>query len=574
MPSLRLPDLALLVAFCDQRRHLLLLALLTLLQLMLLQGLSDPAARLFFFAHLGLALLWQPFVRPDWRLNPASLALLILFILLSFVGFGASLVAVWVMLLASVIGGKVLLHTARFTRLAYLLALGYLIVLLLVFLIPAIVPYARLEETLSDALAHVALPLTLVVLGLLPADRETLPRIIDPIHGVFIFLMLAVLVLGSLTLLALFGLTYASSLLATLFALGLALLALGWSWATRPGYGGLGGLVSRYVMSIGLPLEQWLHALTELNIREEAPEAFLRAACDEMCQRLPWVLGGDWSTAQSQGQFGQSLGQRSEFRHQDLTLGIRSTHALSPSLVWHFDLLAQLLAEFHQNKQRARALRQLSYLQAIHETGARLTHDIKNLLQALETLCAVAAREGDTPSREFLRLVQCQLPAIYDRLSQTVRKLGGVTTLRTPEAVLSAKTWIAQLTKRYGDQGVELSLTGQGNFATPAWFTNVAENLLDNALAKRRLAPELRIVLELGIDEAGAALLRVSDDGQMFPATLLGELFHGPVPSLTGLGIGLYQSARQAQEAGYRLHLSENRDGAVCFTLSRQSVSP
>jgi len=40
-----------------------------------------------------------------------------------------------------------------------------------------------------------------------------------------------------------------------------------------------------------------------------------------------------------------------------------------------------------------------------------------------------------------------------------------------------------------------------------------------------------------------------------------------PLPSSGGLGIGLYQAARQAEAAGYRLLLEANRDGEVCFAL-------
>jgi hypothetical protein len=39
------------------------------------------------------------------------------------------------------------------------------------------------------------------------------------------------------------------------------------------------------------------------------------------------------------------------------------------------------------------------------------------------------------------------------------------------------------------------------------------------------------------------------------------------VASSRGLGIGLYQAARQADAAGYRLTLEKNGDGEVCFAL-------
>jgi hypothetical protein len=35
-----------------------------------------------------------------------------------------------------------------------------------------------------------------------------------------------------------------------------------------------------------------------------------------------------------------------------------------------------------------------------------------------------------------------------------------------------------------------------------------------------------------------------------------------------GMGIGVYQSARQAEGAGFSLALEINRDGEVCFALT------
>jgi len=46
-------------------------------------------------------------------------------------------------------------------------------------------------------------------------------------------------------------------------------------------------------------------------------------------------------------------------------------------------------------------------------------------------------------------------------------------------------------------------------------------------------------------------------------------LFRAPVRSSAGLGIGLYQAARHAETSGYALTLAENRDGEVCFALTR-----
>jgi len=74
-------------------------------------------------------------------------------------------------------------------------------------------------------------------------------------------------------------------------------------------------------------------------------------------------------------------------------------------------------------KLREEQLRQASYVQAVHETGARMTHDIKNLLQSLNVLCAVAARDHNRDSAELQALIRRQLPVITRRLSETLAKL-------------------------------------------------------------------------------------------------------------------------------------------------------
>ena len=55
-------------------------------------------------------------------------------------------------------------------------------------------------------------------------------------------------------------------------------------------------------------------------------------------------------------------------------------------------------------------------------------------------------------------------------------------------------------------------------------------------------------------------------------AEVAGSLLRAPVASKTGLGIGLFQAARLAESAGYRLELETNRDDEVCFALVQGST--
>jgi sensor histidine kinase regulating citrate/malate metabolism len=68
---------------------------------------------------------------------------------------------------------------------------------------------------------------------------------------------------------------------------------------------------------------------------------------------------------------------------------------------------------------------------------------------------------------------------------------------------------------------------------------------------------------------ADASALSVCDTGSAVSDEVLGDLLRAPVPSASGLGIGLYHAARQAEICGYELRLASNAPGRVCFELRR-----
>src|SRR5450631_785240 len=82
-----------------------------------------------------------------------------------------------------------------------------------------------------------------------------------------------------------------------------------------------------------------------------------------------------------------------------------------------------MLGHFYQAKQREELQRHNAYTQAIYETGARLTHDVKNLLQSLRSLCAAAESSSTDEAGALQGLVKRQLPQIAQRLTVTLEKL-------------------------------------------------------------------------------------------------------------------------------------------------------
>ncbi|MCX7178981.1 MAG: ATP-binding protein [Proteobacteria bacterium] len=555
----------------DRHRSWLLLGLLLLLHLGLMQGIDNIQGRTMLVAHIGLFLVWQPFVRAELRLNYFHFILVFALVAAAVVWLNWGMLVIWVMFIAGIIGGKVFFFGSRASKVFYLMALTYLVTLLLIFIIPHVIPSQTPQDEVFVALARYVLPLLLLVMAVLPsgAELERRDEVIDLIYSLFVFLILAVLVLGSMAFMLVMQLGYIESLLGALASSALLLFLFSWTWNPLAGFSGLSAVFSRYLLSIGLPFERWMHSLEEHAQKENHPDEFLASICGDLVNRLPWVVGGEWQVQQKQGEFGAVQGHPNEFRHGSLCILLFTRHPLSPSMIWHFTLVVQIIGEFYDAKLSARQLSQMAYLQAIHETGARLTHDVKNLLQSLNMLCFAVEQEKDQEnlSPQFQALLRRQLPVISQRLQQALEKLGkpGI----DQRAAEKTRTWWEQKQLRYAGQGINFAASGDMEHSElPAdLFTHVIENLLQNALDKRRSHPQLQIEVRLELADSKASLT-VCDDGPAISTQVVNGLFAEPVRSESGFGIGLYQAARQAESFGYVLELLSNRPGSVCLRLA------
>jgi len=542
----------------------LLVAMLVLLHFAAMRGVQDFWARGLMVAQFGLFILWQPFMQGQQRLSltetlgVAVVAAAVLFYL------NWWMLGLWVSVLAGLVGGKVFLFQARWLRVFYLLVLFYLVSLLLLWIVPNGFALGRLEREIV-ALVQVGLPLLFVVMLVLPVESDIAePQIVDFFYSTLLFLLLVVLVLGAFAFMTLGGAGYGFALTYSLLTIAGVLLFLSLAWNPRAGFSGLSMFFSRYLLSIGLPFEQWLHFLADLSRAESRPDQFLKLACEGL-GRLPWVTGGEWKTSADAGSFGLTSKNCIDFASPELRVRLYSRHRPSPSLVWHFNLLGQLLGQFYIGKQREMKLQQQTYVQALYETGARMTHDMKNLLQSLNILCSAAAQDsGDSPALQSL--IRRHLPTVTQRLQQTLDKL------QKPQVesgrFVQAAVWWDALQKIYQPRGVEfLAGTIEPEILLPKeLFDSAAENLLQNALDKRKLDPGLSVTAAFAARDT--VVLEVCDSGRPVSPEVLHGLLRGPVPSETGYGIGLYQVARQAEMSGFSLRLAANETGRVCFELS------
>jgi signal transduction histidine kinase len=544
--------------------RVVVVAMLALLHIAVFRGVADPWARALLLAHLGLLLLWQPFLPADQHVSPTQ------GFILALAAFGLMLyldwwlLAFWVVVIAGLVGGKVYQHHATWQRRAYLVIFVYLLALLAVAILPEIAPRREITADTREV-AEYALPFAFIVIALFPVEREAAEgaQLIDFFYSVLLMLLLVVVILGSFTLMTLARLSYLEALTTTVFLTAAAVLLVALAWSPRGG--GLGVFFVRYLFSIGMPAERWLQVLARLLQEEARPDRFLEQAIAAL-ERLPSVCGVRWRAGGAGGERGSRTPHEVEFANAELALGIYSRYRLSPALQWHLHLLGQLLGEFYLAKLREEKLRQTSYLQAVHETGARTTHDIKNLLQSLNVLCSVALGADDRDTARLNALVRRQLPIVAQRLAQTLERLQSPAP--QAESWIPAAQWWDLIARQYQGEGVEFVPASLGaEMRVPrALFDSVADNLIRNALAKRKEEPAIRVRVSFAREA-----LRVCDSGSAVPAALAAGLMRAPVASSGGLGIGLYQAARQAQACGYRLALEANRDGEVCFALRAEA---
>ena len=542
------------------RPHLLLAGHLLMLHTLAFGGWSIPAVSLLWLVALGLFLIWQPFVAGEQRISLRQGFFLVGAALLSTVFIGPWLLLIWCGALAAAIGGRGLWAEQRRERTGYLLAFGYLIAVTVLGVVPEISPAVQLDNELRGILARY-MPLILPLLLLFPArvlQRRT-GESFDLFYGVLVFLVMAVFVLGALAYMLVGGAGYVESLFKTSMTVAGALLVVAWAWNPRAGFSSVGAAVSRYLLSIGMPIEQWLVQLSQESDRHTDPWRFLEAVMGRL-EVMPRVVGASWQVDDKKGQSGDLTVHAHACQVNGLVLAVHFRQAPSPAMRWHVEWLLRLAIEFYLVKKQAEQLQKMGYVQAIYETGARVTHDVKNLLQSLQVLCYAAARPGDPA--EVASLLRRQLPQIADRLKATLAKLQSP--LVAEDGLTHAEVWWRGLKDRYANVPIDWKGVPAGDVLIPGGlFDSVAENLLQNALAKRQREHGLGIHVIFA-----DASLKVIDTGTVIEQRVVDGLFKGPVNSEDGLGVGLYHAAGHAKAMDYCLELRENRSGHVEFSLS------
>ena len=457
--------------------------MLLALHLAIAWGIDDWWPRAFLLAHFGLFLLWQPVWRGEREVEPRQ-AFVVVGVGLLLVGwYNWWLMAVWLAVLFGLIGGMVPRIVDRRQRLISILAALYLLSMLLMWVVPQLFSGQVIEDRARAARAlwsAVGAGRHICWCGSAHGRPHT-PVAVDLFYSLILFLLVVALVLGSFVVREVSHGQYVIALAQTLFGIAVLLVALSWLWYPHSGFR------RRRLHAVELSHESRASRSSagcsgspSSRRRKRSRSAFSRRRCST-CSTCRGCEAWSGRRPAGQGEFGTRTAYSTQVEFGDLKLVIHTRWEVSPAILLHLKLLARMVGHFYDAKRREQVQRQNAYTHAIYETGARLTHDVKNLLQSLKSLCAAAASSTPEQAVALTALMQRQLPQITQRLNTTLEKLRSP--LQGEASEIEAADWWEKLVQRYSGRNIEFNLDGAMRpLKLPAeLFDGVADNLIENA---------------------------------------------------------------------------------------------
>jgi nitrogen-specific signal transduction histidine kinase len=515
----------------------------------------------------GLFLLWQPLWSKQARLSKGPvIGVAIVVTLLAYTFPNESLVF-FNLILSGLIGSRLLSQTSF--RSFDLLALLIITLEMAVGLVPDTFEEIQLPGLFGDYMQTIILvPVLLFYFAPNPDHQKQGRSQVDLMHGLLAATLLFIVLLGGIVINLLYGVDYLDGLLLTVFIVATLTIGISWFWNPGIGYSGIGVLWNRYAMTIGGPFETWINTLTTL-IEEQflTPADYLEAVCEHLVEN-DWLNSIEWHFENSRISVGDEVGTRLEHRLDDkLSVVLYFKADPGTALEQHTILLIRMAYQFYLAKLNQEKVRAQEHFATIHHTGARLTHDVKNILQSIKTSLEILDMEKDTPDTQ--KLLQSNLQQIGARLQSTLDKLR-TPKLNTQINLVECEKWIERNVEQHkANARIFIGSDIENDLVLPVeLFDSVADNLINNALKKTSAS---RIDVRLH-SSSSIVLLSVCDDGDAIPTDIENNLFSRPVSSGSGMGIGLYQSAIMAHAFSYELELSQNEHGRVCFNLFQHLV--
>ncbi len=559
------------MTFTNRLEPLLTAAMLLLLHTAISLGPENAIAKSVILAHLGFFLLWQPIWRGDQKLNWQNTLVFLVLTVIFLYWLDWWLITGWLILLIGLTGGRIARSTSE--RNVNIIILSFLVIELLIKCAGNLFPI-RLTPGISGSFDTLLVILPLIILFLpKPAKRQADNRQpIDLFSAITTSLLASLLLLGSL--INSYPLTdkdYIYAVIQTFLFIGIFLLLISWLVSPKTGFSGLAQLWTQSLLNIGTPFEQWVSNIASLSSETTTPEEFIETATERLLS-LPMIEGVKWHVGDQNGTHGIEGRNSTDIQSVNLFVRIMTSRSPGATLILHFKLLVTIIDHFYVAKLQERKLARQAHLQAIHETGARVTHDIKNLLQSLSNLTAIISSDSETRQQDTFALLERQLPLLTERLQLALDKLQAPWPADTP-AQESLMTWWEQLKHRnlYETVTYHSSITHDKSIPVEL-FDSVVDNLLENYHAKEQVHTGITATVSATSTEEYLEL-EICDTGPPIPEDIAKRLFKEPLKSSAGLGIGLLQAHDLAEQLGYHLELKHNEEGNVCFVLHSETRS-
>lgn len=547
--------------------RILALMLLSLHAFLIWDEADVGLAHAIFLCHYGLFLMWQPIWRSSEKLSIPSAIVFFSFAWLTFTFVNWWITALWLAILVGLLGGRIFAEEARPNRIIHILAASYLLAMLLLWVVPKLLNASEDLEAATFTITYLMplLPIAILFLSTQAVKTSQLP-IIDFFYTLIITLIAIIIILASYAIGSQNQVNYIQVMFITIFTIALSLIALSFLWKPNARFSGVELLMSRYLSSVGMPFEKWVRNISNLGEIELNANDFLKGAMQEM-SLLPWVTGVSWSADNSEGEIGKTSEHDTGFNFKDLNMTLHSRWKISPALYVHVKLLTQIMGEFYEAKRREETMRQNAYMQAFYESGSRLTHDIKNILQSVGTLVTAAQQTKEEDNEALLGLIRRQLPVLNQRIAATLDKLKSPGEEKKRLEKISA--WWSGLQMRHQLTDIQFNAEALPTLDINAEvLDSVIDNLISNALEKMKYQPSTRISVTIYDNHESGFCIDVIDTGEAVEANVAKELFTKHVASENGMGVGLYHAAYDAKQAGYELSLANNQAHAVCFRLA------
>jgi signal transduction histidine kinase len=514
------------------------------------------------FILYGLFLLWQPIWNKETSINKTpTIVIALVFLSISYF-FDNEFLVFFGLILSGLIGSR-LLSQGPFHAFD-LLALLIIILEMVVGVVPAAFSQIELPNRFADYMQPIILiPILLFYLAPNYDDKKRDASQIDLMHGLLASTLIFIVLLGGIVINLLYGVDYIDGLLLSVFVVSTLTIGISWFWNPGVGFSGIGVLLDRYTMTIGGPFETWINTLTTL-IEEHylTPADYLEAACEHLVEN-DWLNAIQWNFKNYRVTVGEKNGSRIEYKlSEKVEVQVYFKSYPGTALEQHTVLLIRMAYQFYLSKLNQEKVRTHEHFSTIHHTGARLTHDVKNILQSIKTSLNILNMNQD--SEKHQKLLRSNLTQISTRLENTLNRLRAPE-LDTQLKLIDCNHWVTKLeVDHQSNSRIVIHREIENNIPVPVdLFDSVVDNLINNALKK----PSTKHIDVRLLCDSEIIVLSVCDDGVPVEESIEGNLFKHPVSSGTGMGIGLYQAAIMAHTFGFELDLSQNDTGKVCFNL-------